>query len=100
MILEIAEIFVRPGTQAEFDQQIERGVQTVIAKARGFRRYEVQRGIETPERYVLMIEWDTLEDHTVDFRGSAAFVQWRQIVSPYFAKPPHVEHFTRVGGSR
>lgn len=100
MVLEIAEIFVHPGTQSEFDAQIEHGVQTIIAKARGFRRHEIQRGIETPERYLLMIEWETLENHTVDFRESAAFGQWRQIVGPYFARPPHVEHFVWVGGNR
>jgi len=100
MILEIAEFFIRPGTQGEFAQKIELGLRTIIAKAAGCRRYEVQHGIETPERYVLMIEWETLENHTVDFRGSAAFTQWRDIVGPYFAKPPHVEHFNRVCASR
>jgi len=100
MIAEIAEFFIRPGTQGEFDQALRRGVETIIANSPGFRRYEVQRGVESPERYVLVIEWDSLEDHTVEFRGSAAFAQWRALVGPYFAKPPQVEHFRRVGGTR
>ena len=94
MILEIADIRIPPGKQAEFDAAIQRGVETVVSKAKGFRRYQVQKGIESPERYVLLIEWETLENHTVDFRGGPLFPQWQAIVGPYFASPPVVEHFT------
>jgi heme-degrading monooxygenase HmoA len=65
----------------------------VISHAKGFKGYKVNKGIESPERYVLQIFWDTLEDHTVGFRQSDAFVQWRSIVGPFFATPPVVEHF-------
>ena len=99
MILELADIRVSPGKQAEFDAAIIKGVETVASKAKGFRGYQVNKGIESPERYVLMIFWDTLENHTVDFRGSAAFAEWRAIVGPYFAEAPKVEHFTLVGKS-
>jgi heme-degrading monooxygenase HmoA len=100
MIVEVAEFIVRPGTQGEFATAVERGVQSVIAQARGYRRHEVLLGIESSERVLLVIEWDTLEDHTVGFRGSADFPRWREIVSPYFAKPPQVEHFHRGAGNR
>jgi len=100
MILEVADISIRPGTQAAFNEAIRHGVENVIAQAVGFRRFEVQQGIESPERYLLMIEWETLENHTVDFRGSPAFARWREIVGPFFAKPPQVEHFERQAGSR
>ena len=96
MILEIADIRIPPGKQAEFDAAIQRGVETVIAQARGFRGYKVNKGVESPERYILMIYWDTLEDHTVAFRGGPLFPQWRAIVGPYFAQPPVVEHFELV----
>jgi heme-degrading monooxygenase HmoA len=99
MILEIADIRIPPGKQAEFDAAIQRGVETVIAGAKGFRGYKVNRGVESPERYLLMIYWDTLEDHTVDFRGGPLFPQWRAIVGPYFAVPPIVEHFELVAKS-
>ena len=99
MILEVADIRIHPGKQAEFDAAIRRGVQTVIAKAKGFRGYKVNKGIESPERYLLMIFWDTLENHTVDFRGSPAFGEWRAIVGPYFAQPPQVEHYTLLAKS-
>ena len=99
MILEVADIRIPPGRQAEFDQAIRRGVETVIARARGFRGYQVNRGVESPERYLLTICWETLEDHTVHFRGGPLFGEWRAIVGPYFAAPPVVEHFTLVAES-
>ena len=96
MILELADIRIPPGTQAEFDAAIQRGVETVISRALGFRGYKVNKGVESPERYILMIYWDTLENHTVDVRGGPLFPQWRAIVGPFFAVPPTVEHFTLV----
>jgi len=93
MILEIADIRIAPGQQAAFEAAIQQGIATVISKAQGFRTARVQHGIESPERYVLLIEWDTLEDHTVHFRGGPLFPQWRAIVGPFFASPPVVEHF-------
>ena len=97
MILELADIRIAPGRQAEFDEAIQRGLTTVIARARGMRGWKVNRGIESPERYVLQIFWDTLEDHTVHFRGGPLFAEWRAIVGPFFAAPPVVEHFRLVG---
>jgi len=99
MILELAEIRIAPGKQAEFDAAILRGLTTVVSTAKGFRGFKVNKGIESPERYVLQIFWDTLENHTVDFRGGPLFTQWRAIVGPYFVVPPVVEHFDLVGKS-
>lgn len=99
MILELADIRIQPGRQADFDIAIQRGVTEVIAKAKGFQGFKINKGIESPERYVLMIFWETLENHTVDFRQSAAFPEWRAIVGPYFAEPPVVEHFNLLAKS-
>jgi heme-degrading monooxygenase HmoA len=99
MILEIAEIRIPPGKQAEFDEAIQHGLATVISKAKGVRGYRVNKCIESPERYVLHVFWDTLEDHTVGFREGPLFPQWRAIVGPFFAAPPLVEHFTLVAQS-
>lgn len=100
MILEVADIRIHPGQQAAFDEALRRGVETVIAQARGFRGYQVHKGVESPERYLLMIRWDTLENHTVDFRQSQDFVRWRAIVGPFFAAPPQVEHFTLLAAAQ
>lgn len=99
MILEIADIRIAAGQQAAFEEAIQRGIATVISRARGFAGWKVNRGVESPERYVLMIFWQTLEDHTVHFREGPLFPEWRAIVGPFFAAPPVVEHFTLVGKS-
>jgi len=99
MILEVADIRIPPGQQVAFDEAIQRGVTTIAAQAKGFRGWKVNRGVENPDRYLLMIFWDTLEDHTVGFRQGPLFAQWRAIVGPYFAQPPVVEHFELVGKS-
>lgn len=94
MIYEVADFRIHPGQQAAFDEAVVRGVSTVIARADGFRGYAVIKSIETPERYVLQIQWDSVEAHTVGFRESPLFTEWRAIVGPFFAQPPVVEHFT------
>ena len=99
MILEVADIRIQPGRQAEFEAAIQRGITTVIARARGMKGWKVNRGVESPERFVLMVFWETLEDHTVHFRGGPLFAEWRAIVGPFFAAPPEVEHFELVAKS-
>ena len=99
MILELADIRIHPGQNAAFEEAIQRGLQTVIHNAKGFQGYKVNRGIESPERYVLQVFWSTLEDHTVGFRQSPAFAEWRAIVGPFFAGAPVVEHFELVSKS-
>jgi heme-degrading monooxygenase HmoA len=99
MILELADIRIPPGQQAAFEEAIQRGLKTVIANSKGFCGFKVNKGIESPERFILQIFWDTLEDHTVGFRESPLFAQWRAIVGPFFAVPPVVEHFVLVAKS-
>jgi heme-degrading monooxygenase HmoA len=99
MILELADLTITPGRQAEFDAAIQHGLRSVIAQAKGCRGWKVDKGIETPERYLLSVFWDTLDNHMVDFREGPLFPQWRAIVGPFFAQPPRVEHFTLVGQS-
>ena len=99
MILELADLRIAPGQQAAFDEAVQRGVSTVISQAKGYRGWKINKSIESPERYLLMILWDTLEDHTVGFRQGPLFPQWRAIVGPFFAQPPQVEHFTLLGES-
>ncbi len=96
MILEVADIRIHSGQNAAFEEAIERGLKTVISQAKGFAGFTVNRGIESPQRYILQIFWDTLQDHTVGFRESELFTRWRAIVGPFFAGPPSVEHFELV----
>lgn len=96
MILEVAEIRIEAGQQAAFEAALDEGAREVLSSARGFLSYRLQAGIEQPERYLLLIEWETLEDHTVHFRGGPLFPAWRAIVGSYFAEPPRVEHFRQA----
>jgi heme-degrading monooxygenase HmoA len=100
MILELADIQIHAGKQAEFEEAIQRGIREVLSKSKGFRGCQVNKGIESPERYVLTVHWETLENHTEDFRGSPSFPAWRAIVGPYFAQAPVVEHFNLLYESK
>ena len=96
MIVEFADIRIHPGQNTAFEEAIQRGITTVAAHAKGFQGYKVNRGIESPERYILQFFWDTLEDHTVAFRQGPLFPEWRAIVGPFVTAPPTVEHFEIV----
>lgn len=98
MILEFADIRITAGRNADFEAAIRHGVDSVVSRAPGFKGYTVHHSIESPDRYVLQIEWDTLEHHTVGFRGSPLFAEWRAIVGPFFTAPPAVEHLERIAG--
>ena len=99
MILELVDIRIQPGKQTEFDAAVQRGLEQVIANATGYKGHVINKCIETPERYVVQIYWETLENHTVDFRESPAFQDWRAIVGPFFAAPPTFEHFNQLSKS-
>ena len=95
MITEIAQIEVKPGTEAEFEAAVVKA-KAVFGRSKGCHGFELHRSIEKPQRYRLVVKWETLENHTVDFRGSENFADWRALVSPYFASPPEVEHTNTV----
>lgn len=94
MILEVADIRIKAGQQTAFEAAVRRGIDTVISKADGFQGVEIRKGVESPERYLVLIRWRTLEAHTVGFRESPLYTQWRELVGPFFASAPAVEHFT------
>ncbi len=96
MILEHADLRIDPNRKAEFEHAIQHAIDSVVRRAKGFHNARVHRCIETPGRYILMIDWQTLENHTVDFRDGPLFAEWRAIVGPFFAQAPVVEHFEQV----
>lgn len=93
MIVEVAEIHIPEGQSSDFEAAVKKGIEAFVQPTTGFIRYELRRSIETPTRYLLLIQWETLESHTVTFRESDNFTQWRGVVGPYFTQPPYVEHF-------
>ncbi len=95
MVLEIAQIAVKPGLEAEFEAGVKKAA-PIFQRAKGCRGLELQRSIEKPNRYRLFVRWETLENHTVDFRGSPDFQQWRALVGHCFDGAPEVEHTNQV----
>jgi heme-degrading monooxygenase HmoA len=95
MVVEIAEFRVPPGAEDDF-LLAYRGVRGVLTSTGGCRSARMTRGVETPNRFVLLVEWDSLEAHTQNFRGSDRFTTWRRALAPFFAADPHVEHFQDV----
>ena len=91
MILEIAQIEVKAGMEAAFEEGVTKAA-PLFQRARGCKGMELHRSVEHPSRYRLLVRWQTLENHTVDFRGSADFQEWRRLVGACFAGPPEVEH--------
>jgi heme-degrading monooxygenase HmoA len=95
MITEIAQIDVKPGSEKEFEAAVAKA-RPLFLRAKGGKGFELHKSIEKPSRYRLMAKWETLENHTVDFRGSEDFTAWRGLVGQYFAAPPEVEHTDTV----
>jgi heme-degrading monooxygenase HmoA len=91
MITEIAQIEVKPGSEKEFEASVAKA-RAAFGRAKGFHGFELHRSVEKPQRYRLMVKWESVEAHTVGFRESANFAEWRALVGPYFAAPPEVEH--------
>ncbi|MER7331832.1 MULTISPECIES: antibiotic biosynthesis monooxygenase [unclassified Micromonospora] len=95
MVLEVALIDVLPGHEDEFAAAYAKG-HPVLAETPGCRSVRMTRGVESPSRFVLLVEWDSIEAHNDNFRATERFAQWRALISPYFANPPLVEHFVDV----
>jgi quinol monooxygenase YgiN len=95
MITEIAQIDVKPGMEAEFEDGVRKAA-PIFQRAKGCHGLDLVRSIEKPSRYRLLVKWETVETHTVDFRGSPDFAQWRKLVGHCFAAPPEVEHVSEA----
>jgi heme-degrading monooxygenase HmoA len=95
MVLEIADLLIREGGADGFTAAYRNAV-THITNSPGCRGARLVRGVENPSRFVLLVEWERLEDHVDGFRGSPAFQAWRNAVGSFFAETPRVEHAVDV----
>ena len=95
MVLEVGIISVKPGEEDDFAAAY-RTVREVLAGTPGCRSVRMTHGIESPSRFVLLVEWDSVEAHEQNFRATDRFATWRAAIGPHFAEPPHVEHFVDV----
>ena len=95
MILEVAILNVIPGQEAEFEAAFGRA-QLIISHMPGYHSHQLQRCIEFPNRYILLVEWDSLEAHTVGFRGSPEYQNWKRLLHHFYDPFPSVEHYELV----
>ena len=95
MILERAELPVIPGQEAAFEQAFAEA-RSIIAASPGCRSVSLSRCLERPSAYLLLVEWDSLEDHTEGFRGSTLYGQWRALLHHFYDPFPVVEHFAPI----
>jgi len=100
MILEVAILNVRPGQCALFEQSFAEA-QAIISSMHGYASHQLHRCIEDPNKYVLLVQWNRLEDHTIGFRQSPEYQGWRALLHHFYDPFPTVEHFEVVlaGGS-
>ena len=98
MFIAMNRFKVTKGSEADFEAAFPKAI-AVLARSKGYWTHELRRSIENPSRYLLKVDWRTLEDHTVGFRGSPAFAQWRALIGPFFDSPPVVEQFELAAGS-
>lgn len=94
MILEIATLDIKPNQSTKFEKAFT-DAQTIIMSMQGYISHELQRCIENPDRYVLLVNWETLEDHTIGFRQSEQYQEWRALLHHFYDPFPTVEHFTQ-----
>jgi heme-degrading monooxygenase HmoA len=92
MILEVAILNITPGQNAAFERAMSTA-RPLIAATPGFQSIELRSCIEAPGRYLLLVAWDNLEDHTVGFRQSSRYQQWRELLHGFYDPFPVVEHY-------
>ena len=92
MVLEVAVLDVRPGQAPEFEAAFDEA-QAIIASMTGYLSHELLRCVEKESRYLLLVRWERLEDHTSGFRGSAEYERWRALLHHFYDPFPEVEHY-------
>lgn len=95
MILEVAILDVKPGREAGFEAAFLEA-QTIIAAMEGYLSHQLQRCLEKPSRYILLVQWKTLEHHTEGFRNSPHYQKWRSLLHHFYEPFPEVEHYSLV----
>jgi heme-degrading monooxygenase HmoA len=93
--LEVARLDVRPGCAEAFERDFAEA-RALPGQIEGFQRLELRRCVEAPNRYLLLVWWDSLEAHTEGFRGSPQYDRWRALLHPHYDPFPEVEHYETI----
>ncbi|WP_026462987.1 antibiotic biosynthesis monooxygenase family protein [Adhaeribacter aquaticus] len=95
MILEVAILSIKAGESAAFMDSFSKA-QAIIASMPGYITHSLQKCLEQEDKFLLLVQWQTLENHTVGFRGPEAYLTWKQLLHHFYDPFPVVEHFTQV----
>lgn len=95
MILEAVILPVKPGLEKDFEAAFKKA-SSIIASMSGYLSHELHRCIEVQGKYLLLVKWESLEAHTVGFRGSAEYQEWKKLLHHFYEPFPNVEHFEEV----
>ena len=95
MILEVAVLNVKPGQSADFEAAFS-AAQSIISSMNGYISHELQRCVENPDQYLLLVRWETLEDHTEGFRKSEPYLRWKELLHHFYSPFPTVEHYEAI----
>ncbi|OMF38731.1 antibiotic biosynthesis monooxygenase [Paenibacillus sp. FSL H8-0548] len=95
MILEVAMLQVKEGLTEEFELQFKKA-SAIISSMKGYISHELQKCIEADHKYILLVKWETLEDHTEGFRGSAQYLEWKRLLHHFYDPFPTVEHYENI----
>jgi heme-degrading monooxygenase HmoA len=95
MVLEVAILNVKPGQSEAFEAAFSQA-SPIIASTPGYISHDLQKWVETPNRYLLLAHWETLEAHTVNFRQSEVYLEWKALLHHFYHPFPTVEHYESV----
>lgn len=95
MILEVAILNVKKGEEEKFEMTFEKA-QSIISSMEGYIAHQLQNCIEKPSQYILLVNWETIEDHTVGFRESSKYKEWKELLHHFYEPFPTVEHYEMV----
>ena len=95
MILEVAVLDVIPNQEQDFESAFEKA-SPIIVSMQGYISHQLQRCVEKQSRYILLVKWETLDDHTVGFRGSEQYLEWKKLLHHFYDPFPVVEHYELV----
>jgi heme-degrading monooxygenase HmoA len=95
VVLEVAILAVRAGQGEAFEAAFGQAA-PIIASMKGYLGHELQRCLEVEDKYLLLVKWETLEDHTVGFRGSAEYQDWKALLHHFYDPFPVVEHYVEI----
>ena len=98
VVLEVAILDVKVGKEMEFEDAFGKA-QAIISSMKGYKSHQLQKCVENSSRYIVFVNWETLEDHTIGFRESSQYQEWRKLLHHFYEPFPEVEHYTPVFGN-